>query len=135
MKRWWIIFADSDAPQLRFLKKGFRHLWIQGYQDGNWISVDLMGNSLDIELSHIWLQLPAPPKDDAECAQREKEIQDSVIAWWKQQGYTAVEVTPRAAGMNWYCSLMTCVTVAKRFLGIHAPFIQTPHQLYRRLTA
>lgn len=115
--RAFVVFTnDTDIRALRLLRPGFRHCFIIGRDSERWFSLDPMANYLDLAIYH---ELP--------------EYYD-LPAWLASRHHAVIEAPvcrheKRAAPP----ALMTCVEVAKRFLGIHNAFILTPYQLYKHL--
>lgn len=114
-----VAFADADRPRwLRCLAKGFRHCFALVAVSGRWIVIDPM--------SH-WTEVgPLAGGDGAGP--------DDVVRALEARGLVAVacaiaEPERRGAGLAPY----TCVEAVKRILGIRAPRVVTPRQLFRFL--
>lgn len=135
MTRYWIVFKDAEEWYLRWMKRGFRHLWIQGCRDGLWFSIDLRATTLQITADFLvdWSNRPMPETNFELNLDYQSAI-DVKIHRWRGQGFTVVDVSPGQGGKFSFFGLLTCVGVAKRFLGIRAPWILTPAQLHRYLT-
>mgnify|MGYP004244746981 CR=1 FL=1 len=107
--------GTGHGPVSRFLAPGFRHCFVC-VQDANgvWIRIDGQAGLPNIR---------------AECG-----AGFDLAGFYRTQGLVVVECTdidrrtPRSPLM-----LGTCVGAAKRILGLRAPFVLTPYQLYRRL--
>ena len=112
--KYFIIWCDSQEPHLRWMKKGFRHVWIIAHGDDNeTIVLDLLSLSYEIKfMGHYRL--------------------DQLFDYWFEQGYRALRVEPGRCRI-WLPGPLTCVTVIKRFLGIFSPFVITPYQLWKFL--
>lgn len=132
MNQYWLIFTDSPAWYLRPLRPGFRHLWIAGFIDGIWVKIDLRVHGIDI--STAIMEFPFMPQTTFEICQMYREQVDHAKLAWLANGYTVVPVTPGCGGKLAFLGLLTCVGMAKRFLGMRAPLILTPFKLYRFLT-
>lgn len=104
---------------LRALKPGFRHCFLAlpvAVSDGAWwITIDPMAHRTEIALQ------PVGPAFD-------------LAGWYRERGLTVVaapivEPPPRPAPWR----PLTCVETVKRILGLRAPGVWTPWQLYRHL--
>lgn len=106
---------DTDIAWLRFLRPGFRHVFVALPAAGGWITLDPLSTRLEVEFH--------PLPDDTDLA-----------AWFRTRGHRVLPA-PLYAPLpaQWPLAPFTCVTVAKRVLGIRAPWVQTPWQLYRHL--
>jgi hypothetical protein len=96
------------------LKRGFRHVFAVVQDDaGFWIRIDSKAGIPEVDVV-------GGPKDD-------------LAKFWRGHGYTVLELergtdAPRGPVIN-----ANCVGMVKCLLGLRAPFILTPWQLYRRL--
>lgn len=97
----------------RFLRKGFKHVLVVVKNPGNgWILIDPKAGTFEIEyLGHC-----------------------DPVQHYRSLGYTAVPTTRRDTAPVLPFAYANCVGVAKAVLGLQAPLIFTPYQLYRRLT-
>ena len=97
-------------------RPGFRHCYAVVDDGDHWIMVD--GGSKGPEI-----QVMASSGFE-------------LAAFWRELGWTVVETETRAPRhLNlWPFMIGSCVSTTKRTLGIAAPFVLTPHQLYRHLT-
>lgn len=59
---------------------------------------------------------------------------DDLAAFYRGHGYAVVETETEGRPPRQPLMLGTCVGAAKRLLGLRAPHVLTPAQLYRRLT-
>lgn len=113
-----VAFADAERPGwLRILAKGFRHCFALVCVSGRWVVIDPM--------SH-WTQVAALAETtdgaSAEAMARALEA----------HGFTAVACAvaePERRGHP--PAPFTCVEVVKRILGLRAPGVLTPRQLFR----
>lgn len=112
MIRYWLVFCDAEEWYLRIFRRGFRHVWIHGLVNGTWFSVDLRAATIDLEVT------PAAGT-----------TVEGIMDFWRESGFTAIEVKPRRKPQ--FVGLLTCVGMCKRFLGMRAWWVQTPHQLYK----
>ena len=97
---------------MRFLKKGFYHCAILLGNGRDWILIDPLVHMIDIiVLKNIKIQ--------------------SVM---KNKGYRLVRTTPIIPPVQGVSLRpLTCVETVKRILGINAPKIWTPYQLFKFL--
>lgn len=106
---------DTEIAWLRLLRPGFRHVFVALPVAGGWITLDPLSTRLEADYH------PLPADTD-------------LAAWFRARGHHVLPaplLPPLPA--QWPLAPFTCVTVAKRVLGIHAPLVQTPWQLYRHL--
>lgn len=106
---------DTEIAWLRLLRPGFRHVFVALPVAGGWVTLDPLSTRLEVEFH------PLPADTD-------------LAAWFRTRGHSVLPVLlcpPLPA--QWPLAPFTCVTVAKRVLGIRAPWVQTPWQLYRHL--
>lgn len=110
-----VVFHDHGYGLFRrFLRRGFRHVFVAVRRKGYWIVLDGL-SGLPV------LDVAAGADDDLAGFYR------------REHGFTVVvldapRLCPRAPFM-----LATCVGSAKRLLGLRAPCVVTPYQLYRYL--
>ncbi|MBJ7414764.1 MAG: hypothetical protein JHC88_04745 [Niveispirillum sp.] len=106
---------ETEIAWLRGLKPGFRHVFVALPAPGGWITIDPLSTLLEVEYH------PLPPDTD-------------LAAWFRMRGHHVLE-SPLHPPLptQWPFTPLTCVSVAKRILGIRAPLILTPWQLYRHL--
>jgi hypothetical protein len=111
-----LVFCDdTEIAWLRWLKPGFRHVFVALPVAGGWITVDPLSTRLEVEYH------PLPADTD-------------LAAWFRMRGHHVLETPVRPPlPAQWPLAPLTCVSVAKRVLGISAPLIVTPWQLYRHL--
>lgn len=121
-----VFCGDSELPLLRLLRPGFRHVFVllptptEGPEPGGWISIDPLIDRMELARH--------PPCPASELAD-----------WFRHQGLITLNFfptlpSPRRA-IPWAPPLapFTCVEVVKRLLGLRAPWVLTPYQLYRHL--
>lgn len=113
----WVVFTGrTDLGWLKLLRQGFRHCFVLLRQDGLWLRVDPLAAHTEIEA------LALPPLYD-------------LPAWYEAQGCRVVPVSLRRGHRRPApVALFSCVEAVKRVLGLHAPAVLTPWQLYRHLT-
>jgi hypothetical protein len=111
-----VFCGDASILWLRWLRPGFRHCFVAVQQSEFWIVCDSLAHRTDLTVLR-----EQNPNDLAE--------------WYKNTGLIAVQTTTRQAPLRLApLRLFTCVESVKRVLGIHAPWVFTPWQLYRLLT-
>jgi hypothetical protein len=113
-----VIFADHAAcPWLRPLRRGFRHCFVVMRADSVWLACEPLKDRIELDA----LAVP----DDFDLA-----------AFYCQQGHRVLlgERLPARARSRFALAPMTCETVVKRLLGIDAPWVWTPWQLYAHLS-
>lgn len=113
----YIAFSGkADVWWLRFLKSGFRHCFALVQDAGRWIVVDPMLHKTDINV--------------AAC-----ESTFDLPQWLRARGYRVIRapifMSPPRALMP---APFTCVEAVKRIIGLRAPWVFTPWQLYRHLS-
>lgn len=112
-----VVFCDgTELAWLRLLKPGFRHVFVALRDGPHWVTLDPLSPHMEVVVQDL------PPGFD-------------LARWFRDRGLTVVETVPdrsRRTPAPW--APFTCVEAVKRVLGLHAPFILTPWQLYRRLT-
>ncbi|MGQ3046061.1 MAG: hypothetical protein ACT6Q8_13640 [Niveispirillum sp.] len=106
---------ETEIAWLRGLKPGFRHVFVALPAPGGWITIDPLSTLLEVEYHKL-------PSDT------------DLAAWFRTRGHSVLE-SPLHPPLptQWPFTPLTCVSVAKRILGIRAPLIVTPWQLYRHL--
>lgn len=115
-RRAMVVFGgDADLRWLRVLRPGFRHCFAVLKSGEYWVIYNPLSNGTEVE---IWPD----------------EHEETLRAWLAQNGYRVVDdaVRPlRPASLPW--APYTCVEAVKRVLGLRAPGVFTPWQLYRYL--
>ncbi len=112
------MFADDTTLNcLRLLRRGFRHCFVAVASGEGWIICD-----------------PRSPCTDLAFVTGFEQAE--VAAWYRKRGLCVVETCTRQAPLRLApIRLFTCVEAVKRVLGVHAPWVLTPWQLYRLLTS
>ena len=114
-----VFHGDSPHPFARFLKPGFEHVFVcilvERDGQGWWVSIDpaLGIPAINVECG-----------PDADLRGLYEDLNCTVVE---------TERLPAARIPRWSWALANCVGVTKYVLGIRAPFICTPYQLYKRL--
>jgi len=112
-----VVFSGAtDLKILRCLKPGFRHCCMVIEAGRYWVFVD--PSSRGVALS-VFRHLSLP----------------DIVAWFQSQNATVVCCRARGLPLEKTpLRLMTCVEAVKRTLGLRAPFVLTPWQLFWHLT-
>jgi len=111
-----VVFADETRLfWLRLLRPGFRHCFAVVPDGGRWIAVEALSAGFVVAI------LPVPAGFD-------------VAGWYRSRGFVVVPARRRPPGRSVWPGPFTCVALVKRVLGLRAPGVLTPWQLFRRLT-
>jgi hypothetical protein len=97
----------------RLLSPGFHHCFAAIQWCDYWIVVD-----------------PKPGIPGLHITQGSEEV---LGAFYESHGIVVVGITLRSASFRCPIMAVNCVSVVKRLIGLRAPFVLTPCQLYRRL--
>jgi hypothetical protein len=112
-----VVFVDhTECHWLRTLKPGFRHCFVALQHGSAWLICDSLKSHMELTLVH--------PPEAFDLAQYYVDQGHRVLL-----GRTALLV-PRT-GVS--IAPLTCVTIAKRLLGVRAPRVWTPWQLFCHL--
>ena len=108
--------GEPAAAWLKILKPGFRHCFAALDDGTRWLTLDPLSHRLEL------VATAAPSAFD-------------LAGHYRSRGLTVAEVIPgpvplKPAPLGFF----TCVEAVKRALGLHAPWVATPYQLYRHLT-
>lgn len=111
-----LVFSGATGVSwLRWLQPGFRHCFVALDDGATWLTVDPLLHRLEVRASGL------PSSFDLA---REYRKMDLVV----------LEIVPAAVPLQRApLGLFTCVETAKRLLGLRAPGVLTPWQLYRFL--
>ena len=115
-KRAWVVFTNqTDLPYLRLLRKGYKHCFVLIHDGKNWLSIDPLAGYMEVAVHDLPDHFDLP-------------------VWLRGQGHKVI-AAPMAQEMKTTApfTLLTCVEVCKRILGIHNRLILTPWQLYKHL--
>ena len=104
---------DGDHPLKLFLKDGFAHVFVVVQSNNSWVRVDSQAGKVAIDIV---------------CASSY-----SLGDFYRDEGLYVVETTQRYRPSFWPLETANCVGLSKTILGIRAPFVLTPWQLYRHL--
>lgn len=116
-QRAWVVFTDEGRIWwLKWLRPGFRHCFAILNDGAHWVAAEPLAHCLECSV------LPSPPDFN-------------LPAWLAAQGHRVVE-TPLNRKLPTHAPLafLNCVEVVKRIIGLRAPWVMTPYQLYRHLT-
>lgn len=115
--RAWVVFCgEAELWWLKLLRPGFRHCFVMLNDGRHWVVIDPLAPFTEVSVPAV------PPGYD-------------LPGWFRRLGLVAVPARldhDRRRPAPW--GPFTCVEAVKRVLGLHAPFVVTPWQLYRRLT-
>jgi hypothetical protein len=112
-----VVFVDqTDCYWLRALKPGFRHCFVAVQHGSAWLICDSLKTHMELTL----LEPPGPFDLGKFYADQGHRV---------LLGRTASPVRRTAVPL----APLTCVTLAKRLLGVRAPRVCTPWQLFRHL--
>jgi hypothetical protein len=110
-----VFMGDVSIRWAKLLRPGFRHCFAIVGRNGQWVIFDPMSNYTNLGI------LSGPSIDD-------------VASWYRQFGLTVIKtVVQRGESPSAEWRPFTCVEAVKRVLGIRAPWVMTPWQLYRHL--
>lgn len=114
-----VLFSDGNVghPIARFLKKGFRHVAaVVRDERGFWVLLDPCRGDLQVRVE---------AGGDYTYAQ--------LLQHYLDNGYTVVGVDRDPKKWFWPLFPANCVSFVKNVVGVNAPFVLTPYQLYRTL--
>lgn len=116
----WLVFRDlpdwrTRSPLWRLLKPGFQHVEAWRHDDGIWIRIEPCFEFLTTE-AHV-----VPPWEFLPASVHPTFLQ--VKRW----------VPQHALREPFFFGPWTCVEIVKAVIGLRAPFVRTPWQLYKRL--
>ncbi len=111
-----VIFSGrTELWWLRLLKPGFRHVSLALCGPRGWLLLDPLSHQTLITDTGL------PPGAD-------------LAGHYRALGLTVLETRLRAAPRRLApVRPLTCVEMAKHVLGLHAPWVLTPWQLYRKI--
>jgi hypothetical protein len=111
------VFADqAGCPWLRPLRRGFRHCFAVVRAGSLWLACEPLKDRIELEV----LDLP---------------VEFDLPGFYGAQGHRVLLGRRRPVGprQRFAVAPLTCVTVVKRVLGMVAPWVWTPGQLYAHL--
>jgi hypothetical protein len=112
-----VVFVDHAAcPWLRLLRRGFRHCFIALRAGPQWLACEPLKDRIELDV------LDLPHEFD-------------LARFYGEQGHRVLlgHRPPPAPRRRFALAPLTCVTVIKRLLAMHAPLVWTPSQLYVHL--
>ncbi|WP_185961496.1 hypothetical protein [Telmatospirillum sp. J64-1] len=113
-----VVFSgETGLVWLRWLRPGFRHCFLLLEDESGWLAYEPLVHRTEI------LRLDIPPAFD-------------LRRWYEERGHVVVETRLFPADSRRpRLGIYSCVEAVKRVLGIQAPLVLTPWQLYRHLCA
>jgi hypothetical protein len=114
-----VVFVNHAACRwLRVLRPGFRHCFVVVRDGSVWLACDPLKDRIELSV------LPVPEPFD-------------LPGFYAARGHRVLggATRPDLPRRGFAIAPLTCVSVAKRLLGVRAPCVLTPWQLYRRLEA
>ena len=107
-----VFTGSSDLKRLRWLRRGFRHCFVAVSTASGWVIYDPLSQQTDLGIVHGFSA-------------------DELAGWYLNSGMRVIETRVRAAPCRPApLRPYTCVEAVKRVLGLHAPWVVTPWQLY-----
>jgi len=111
----WVVFSDeTDLKILKILKRGFRHCFVLLNNGKHWIAMDPLANRTEITVPETPIDFDLP-------------------LWLKTQGYIVQPARIMSFRSPAPITILSCVELVKRVLGIRKRRIITPWQLYQYL--
>lgn len=111
-----VFMGNSDLKRLRLLRRGFRHCFVAVSTARGWVICDPLSHQTDLGIVSGFSA-------------------DELAGWYRNSGMCVIETRVRAAPRRPApLRPYTCVEAVKRVLGLHAPWVVTPWQLYRLLS-
>lgn len=114
-----VVFVDDTAcPWLRWLRRGFRHCFVVVRAEPLWLACEPLKDRIELDI----LDLPC---------------EFDLARFYGEQGHRVLlgRHPPPGPRRRFAPAPLTCVTVVKRLLGIHAPWVWSPWQLYAHLSS
>jgi hypothetical protein len=109
-----VVFHDVGTGWAsRFLRPGFRHVFVAVEADGQWIRIDGMDGLVKVSID-------APADYD-------------LAGYFRAEGYTVVETEQAAGPSGCPFAVANCVGLVKGVLAIRS-FAITPYQLFKELS-
>jgi hypothetical protein len=116
----WLVFRDLPPGEARswfwrLLKPGFQHVEVwQSYRQ-------------------VWLRVE-PGMEMAAVEAYETPPWENFPVEWNATVVRVQRAVPKHKLRSlFFVGPITCVELAKAFIGLNAPFVRTPHQLYKAL--
>jgi len=114
-----VVFVDhAECRWLRVLRAGFRHCFVVIRDGSVWLACDPLKDRIELSV------LSVPEGFD-------------LPGFYAGRGHRVLggATRPDLPRRGFAIAPLTCVTVAKRLLGMRAPYVLTPWQLYQQLGA
>ena len=115
-RRALVVFSGrTDFPWLRFLKPGFRHCFVAVKFDGCWVVIEPLSHRTDVAVCEFMTA-------------------GQLTNFYLSQGLKVVLTRTKDPGPEpapW--RPFTCVEAVTRILGLRAPAVLTPWQLFRHI--
>jgi hypothetical protein len=113
-----VFVSHAECRWLRVLRAGFRHCFVVLRDGSAWLACDPLRDRIELAV------LPVPERFD-------------LPGFYANRGHTVLlgATRPDLPRDGFGIAPLTCVSVAKRLLGVRAAWILTPWQLYRHLRA
>jgi hypothetical protein len=111
-----IFVGHADCRWLGCLRAGFRHCFVALRDGSTWMTCDPLKDRIELRM------LPLPADFD-------------LPGFYAAQGHVVLQGQTRPGVSRGKGAIvpLTCVSVAKRLLGVRAPWVLTPWQLCRHL--
>ena len=111
-----VVFSDrSDLAWLRLLRPGFRHCFVVLRRSHGWLAVEALSNATVVS------ELPDAAAGEIAEAYRRAGHRSAIVRCHDHH----------RAPLPW--APFTCVESVKRLIGMRAPGIMTPYQLWERI--
>jgi len=114
-----VVFVDhAECRWLRGLRAGFRHCFVVLRDGQAWLACDPLKDRIELSV------LSVPPGFD-------------LPGFYAARGHMVLcgATRPDLPRRGFVIAPLSCVTIAKRLLGVRAPWIMTPWQLHRHLVS
>lgn len=111
-----VFVDDVQAPWLKFLSRGFRHVFAAVEEGSSWMICDPLKDRIELRLFDL------PPGGD-------------LADIFAEQGHRVLvgRAVANRSRHKFALAPLTCVAVVKRLLGVRAARVLTPRQLYHHL--
>jgi hypothetical protein len=112
-----VVFVNhAECRWLRVLRTGFRHCFVVMRDGSVWLACDPLKDRIELSV------VPVPESFD-------------LAGFYAAHGHSVLcgATRPDRRRRGFGISPLTCVTIAKRLLGVRAPCVMTPWQLYQQL--
>lgn len=113
--RAWVVFTgEAELWWLGCLRPGFRHCFALLNDGRHWVTLDPLSSHTEVAVQPVQADFDLP-------------------AWFRGRGHAVAAAPLRRGGGPAPFAPFTCVEAVKRVIGLRAPFVLTPAQLYQRL--